>query len=314
MLTVLMATHNGADTIGRTLSAFCHVVPPAGGWTLLVVNNGSTDQTEQIVHSFRDQLPIQVVEAPTLGKSRAVNAGLGHCTGDLVVLVDDDVIPDRDFLVEWRRAADNAREFAVFGGTISPQFEVPPPDWIPDPAWMVDLYAATKPGRPSGELHFGDLDIYGPNMALRTSTVLEGHRFDERLMVGSLGLMGEDSEFVERLVSGGARAYFVAPARVQHLIHRDQVTWRWIMRRFYRLARGDLARGALRYGANVPTVLRIPRFLIRRIAGDAVSLPIALASRDRRRLAARCRTLAYNLGLAAQARAIRATPGMSTIA
>src|SRR5690606_12127703 len=46
MLSVLMATHNGADTIERTLAAMSVMEPPAGGWTLIVVNNASTDDTE----------------------------------------------------------------------------------------------------------------------------------------------------------------------------------------------------------------------------------------------------------------------------
>lgn len=43
MLTVLMATHDGSDTLERTLRAFAALDEPSGGWKLVIVNNASTD-------------------------------------------------------------------------------------------------------------------------------------------------------------------------------------------------------------------------------------------------------------------------------
>jgi glycosyltransferase involved in cell wall biosynthesis len=45
MLTVIITTtHNGTDTLGRTLEQLCALSPPPGGWKLLVVNKASTDR------------------------------------------------------------------------------------------------------------------------------------------------------------------------------------------------------------------------------------------------------------------------------
>ena len=45
MLTVLIATRNGAATLPRVLASYTQLEPPTGGWKLVVVDNGSTDGT-----------------------------------------------------------------------------------------------------------------------------------------------------------------------------------------------------------------------------------------------------------------------------
>src|SRR5215471_5623735 len=103
MLTVLIATRNGAHTLPRCLAALGQLIAPVGGWKLIVVDNGSTDATREIVESFADRLPLTYLLEPRPGKNAALNAGLDHVEGDLVVFTDDDVLARPDWLVELRR-------------------------------------------------------------------------------------------------------------------------------------------------------------------------------------------------------------------
>src|SRR6516225_223426 len=118
MLTVLIATRNGARTLPRCLGALAGLTSPPGGWKLVVVDNGSTDATREIVASFADRLPLTFLLEPRHGKNAALNAGLGSVEGDLVVFTDDDTLPRPDWLVEMRRAADEHRSFSIFGGSV----------------------------------------------------------------------------------------------------------------------------------------------------------------------------------------------------
>jgi glycosyltransferase involved in cell wall biosynthesis len=43
MVTVLLATYNGAETLPKALNAYCQLQAPTAGWKLVVVDNGSTD-------------------------------------------------------------------------------------------------------------------------------------------------------------------------------------------------------------------------------------------------------------------------------
>lgn len=63
-------------------------------WELVVVDDGSTDDTRAVLDGFDDDR-IQVVAGPARGLSAARNAGLDHVTGDVVVYLDDDNRMDR---------------------------------------------------------------------------------------------------------------------------------------------------------------------------------------------------------------------------
>ncbi len=303
MLTVLIATHNGTDTLGRTLERFGALVPPPGGWKLLVVNNASTDGTEQLVLGFSDRLPLEYLVEPRLGKPYALNTGLEHIAGDLVVFADDDVLPDPEWLVAWRHAVDRHPECSIFGGAIEPLYERDPPEWLSRvPSWGNLLFAQTDP-LPEGPLAPTGC-IYGPNMAVRAVALAGGARFDERFLVGPLGLLGDELDFVYRLAEQGNGACFVPSARVGHIVHPNQLAWRWMLRRFYRQGKLLTVFGAQRNARRPPAIFDVPRFLIRRVITSAATTPIVLLSFDRFRIFFHLQQIASDLGAIMQSRSL----------
>lgn len=54
MLTVLLATHNGAESLPRTLDSFTKLKIPEGGFNVIAVENASTDNTLEVLESFVD--------------------------------------------------------------------------------------------------------------------------------------------------------------------------------------------------------------------------------------------------------------------
>lgn len=299
MLSVLMATHNGADTIDQTLAAMSEMEAPIGGWKLVVANNASTDDTEQHVLKWRDRLPLEYLVEPRLGKSTAMNTALDHAEGDFIIMTDDDVLPDRNWLTEWRRVADTYPEVSVFGGAIVPAFEGPPPSWLIDDGCFIVLYAKT-PCQPEGEA--GPHNISGPNLAIRKSIRDQGWRFGEGFMVGQSGLMGEDSDFVRRLWTEGHKVGFAPSARVRHIVQKHQMSWRWIHRRFIRHGRTIfMLEDVRRDEESNRLVFRFPWWRLGKSVTSALHLLMAAPSRDRVRIFRQSRILAYDLGAISQA-------------
>src|SRR5258708_10520813 len=107
MLTVFIATRNGSPTLTDVLNRFTCMRAPACGWKLVVVDNGSTDRTREIVESFLTVLPLTYVFEGNLGKSVALNTGLAHLAGDLAVFTDVDVFPSCVWLLQRRKSADD---------------------------------------------------------------------------------------------------------------------------------------------------------------------------------------------------------------
>src|SRR5689334_11745006 len=106
MLTVLIASRNGEDTLGQVLDAYCRLDSPGGGWKLVVIDNASTDGTKSLVKSFETRLPLTYLFESAPGKNAALNQGLRVAEGDLVVFSDDDTVPRKDWLVQIRTVCD----------------------------------------------------------------------------------------------------------------------------------------------------------------------------------------------------------------
>ncbi|MGZ5920809.1 MAG: glycosyltransferase [Rhizomicrobium sp.] len=300
MISVLMATHNGADTIGRTLAAMSELEAPADGWKLVIVNNGSTDDTEAHILKWRERLPLEYVTEPRLGKSTAMNTALEHAEGDFIIMTDDDVLPDRNWLTEWRRVADALPQCSVFGGAIVPEFDDRPPAFEMPTTWLTVLYAKT-PDLAEGEIE--PFDVSGPNMAIRKSVYAGGERFDKGFLVGKYGLMGEDSEFVRRAWAHGHKVGFAPHARVRHIVHKEQMSWRWMQHRFFRHGHTMFMLEDVRENKDTKRLEFVfPRWRIRRVAVSLLKLLLAAASLNRQGIFSHCRSMAYDLGALQQAR------------
>ena len=118
MITVVFATHNGSRTLPMMLEALERLDEPEGGWTLIAVENGSTDETPAILDRFRRRLPLQVLHQPKRGKNAALNLAVPHFRSDLVVFTDDDVVPHQDWLRRMQSVAAAQPDFTIFSGRV----------------------------------------------------------------------------------------------------------------------------------------------------------------------------------------------------
>ena len=58
-LTILFSTRNGEKVLPRTLSAYVGLRQPSVSWKLIIVDNGSSNSTPEILKSFQEKLPIE---------------------------------------------------------------------------------------------------------------------------------------------------------------------------------------------------------------------------------------------------------------
>lgn len=114
-LSVILPCYNGAATLAVQLDALTRQHWP-GGWEVLVVNNGSTDNSMNIVDRYAGRLPgLVIVEAhkpgtPRKGVPHSYNCGIRFATGDAFVFceADDEVAPG------WLEAMGRALEQHAF--------------------------------------------------------------------------------------------------------------------------------------------------------------------------------------------------------
>lgn len=95
-VSVVVPVLNGATTIADLLTALANQADAPSDTTIIVVDNGSSDATADIVAGF----PVTLLREPKPGPSAARNRGLAASRDDVVVFADADTLPSRRWLTE----------------------------------------------------------------------------------------------------------------------------------------------------------------------------------------------------------------------
>jgi glycosyltransferase involved in cell wall biosynthesis len=237
VITVMLASRNGARHLKRVMDAFAALQAPEGGWKLIAVDNASTDGTGDVMRAYAGRLPLTVLTEPMPGKNRALNRALELAEGDFYIFADDDVVVGRDWLVAWREAADAHPDYDLFAGCTKPLWPSEPPQHLLTGV-NVSVLFATHAGVNEGPCPA--YQMYGTNMAIRARVFDDGVRFDDGIGPdgSTIYAMGSDTEMANRLEALGFKCWFAARPAVGHIIRPEQLDQNWILARGYRWGRG----------------------------------------------------------------------------
>jgi len=206
-------------------------VPSDVAWEIVIVNNNSTDHTDDVIGEYVGRLRVRREFEPRGGKSNALNRAVDVAKGDYIVWTDDDVVVDPSWLAAYVEAFHRWPEAAVFGGRITPKYDSPVEKWvIESESDLVGPYAIRDFGDDVLRLSADDEDHfpYGANLAIR-ATEQRAFRYDTKLgPVPNRIRNGEETDVIHRILGSGATGYWIPGAMVEHCIGRDRQTVRYI--------------------------------------------------------------------------------------
>ena len=98
-VSVVMPAHNAAAFIADTISSA--LAQSLSHFELLIVDDGSTDETAAIARQFASRDPrIRIFTTVNLGASGARNIGMEQARGELIAFLDSDDLWSRDYLAQ----------------------------------------------------------------------------------------------------------------------------------------------------------------------------------------------------------------------
>jgi glycosyltransferase involved in cell wall biosynthesis len=307
-LSLIICTRNRKSDLRRLLTLAPTWDPPGSDWEILVVDNGSSDGTAEMVAEVaaRLHLPARVVREERPGHSRARNAGIAAAAGDLLAFTDDDVEPDPAWLAAMVEVA-RRREEMAFGGRVIPRWSGPPP------AWLVTEGPYRITGGAVLAYDYGDQERecdasmfvpVGACMFFRQEVFERLGGFREDLgRQGTELISADDSEFFFRVRGAGLRVVYAPSVVLHHPVDVSRAT-RAYHRRWY----WDLGRSFARW-RGVPESSRIflgfPGAALRQVALDAARYLGALVTGPREARLFRELRLRAALGQALEARRLR---------
>ena len=101
-VSVVMPTHDKAPFLERTLASWLH--QRMHDYELIVVADGCTDDTDDVLARFRTRLPLRSLQVDKTGRAGARNRGIEIASGPVLVFSDDDRLVHPDFLDAHLRA------------------------------------------------------------------------------------------------------------------------------------------------------------------------------------------------------------------
>lgn len=232
-ISLIVCTRDRDRQLERTLHEIARI-DTGIDWELVVVDNASSDATEEVIEEFVERTRIEVrhVFEPKVGLSRARNRGCRSAMGQVIGLTDDDCYPARDYLDQMIEVFDR-HDVGFAGGRILLH--------DPEDAPVTVREASTAEPLPPRSFPWAGF-IQGANMAFRSEVFRDLGGFDESIGAGT-PFPAADIEFCARASDRGWRGgYFPGPTVFHHHGRRGG-------ERIRRL-RADYARGRGAYYAK----------------------------------------------------------------
>ena len=91
-LSVVIPTFNRQRVLERTLPSLLAQDFPPENYEIIVVVDGSTDGTAQMLRELKPMCAFRVLDSPHRGPGAARNLGIRAAVGELVLFLDDDLV------------------------------------------------------------------------------------------------------------------------------------------------------------------------------------------------------------------------------
>ena len=196
MISVIVCTYNGSSTIRDTLEGVLKLDYP--NFEVLVVNDGSTDHTEEIIKEY----PVRLITNSQGGLSTARNTGMYNAKGEILAYIDDDAYPDPHWLRYLAYSYATSDHACIGGPNIPPEGD--------------GFYATCVANAPGGPVHVLLNDeiaehVPGCNMTFRRDALMLIDGFDPVYRNA-----GDDVDVCWRIQQSGRTVGFHPSAIVWH--------------------------------------------------------------------------------------------------
>lgn len=303
-VSVILCTYNRARNLLAALESLAgSEIPASITWEVLVIDNNSTDETQEVTEDFCRRYPgrFRYLSEPRPGKSNALNTGIANARAEILAFVDDDVTVTPTWLQNLTAGFRAGKWAGIAGRVLAAQAFTPPPwlswgdgvQWQCGGAFRFDplsiVFAHFDLGDQARRLRI-DCPPCGANMAFRKWVFEKYGGFRTDLGPGpnrDVPRSSEDTEFGRRLINAGEPLCYEPSAVVHHPIPESRVTKEYHLSWWFDFGRANIVERGDR-----PSLLGIPwdylSLLQRSVEISVASLQAVFASGPHKRFFCQC--------------------------
>lgn len=205
---IIVPSYNRQDEIQELIHSFIQLDFPNERFELIIVDDSSTDGTDQLVTRFQtdSKINLRYLSQRHEGPGAARNLGMEKARGDFFIFVDSDCTVDKN----WLRAIDHELQDSnadAFGGPDSYREDFPP--LLKAINYSMTSFLTTGGIRGHKRKKLGKFYPRSFNMGLRREVYQK---------IGGFGSLrhGQDIEFSNRIINSGAKIAHIENAIVFH--------------------------------------------------------------------------------------------------
>jgi glycosyltransferase involved in cell wall biosynthesis len=238
-ITIIIPTRNRSKLILKALDSVVNQTLSKKYFEVIIIDNGSTDDTKYIVYGFIEKIDNLVYiydENPGLHIGR--HLGLLAAKTEILVYCDDDIEATPTWLEGILESFED-KSVALVGGKNLPNFESTPP------SWLLKIYEKRPKQKILGHLSildFGDEIkeinpnfVFGCNFSIRKTILMEAGGFHpDGMPQDIIKYRGDGESYVSRyIMDKGYKTIYNPKASVYHLCSKNRMTKKYFAQRSF---------------------------------------------------------------------------------
>jgi glycosyltransferase involved in cell wall biosynthesis len=232
-ISIIIPTYNRSYHICKTIDSFVKQKYKSGLFEIIIVDNNSTDDTKNIIHSYIEKnktlVNISYLFESRQGVHFARNSAISKSKYEILYFTDDDMLADENLLSEIIKPFLFDKKVATATGKVLPIWEKTPPNWILKhfSNQYLSLFDTNDDFLITKQINF----LYSCHQLIKKEVLIECEGYnpeyvkDRYLGDGETGLNN-------KLKQKGYKFGMNASSLIYHIIPSSRITQKYINKRF----------------------------------------------------------------------------------
>ncbi len=237
---IIAPTRNRSKWLISAIRSFVEQDFPSSQYEIIVVDNGSTDNTREITEHIAsvNKYTIRYIYEPVPGLLSGRHCGALEAKGEILIFVDDDIEAVKGWLSAIMAEFEDDSVHLV-GGPSLPRYEADPPAWVDKYcSWKEDQLTCGSLSlldKGKERMEIDPVCVWGLNFAIRRKTLFELGGFHPDNIPRYLQHFQGDGEtgLAMKIKAKGLKAVYAPGAKVYHHIPRERLTATYFENRFF---------------------------------------------------------------------------------
>jgi GT2 family glycosyltransferase len=216
LISVVLPTYNRLDQLKQVVAGLERQNFPRHQYEVIVVSDGAVDGTNEYLKGLKTTLQLRPILQRNQGVAAARNHGVYRAKGQLILFVDDDVVPEPELIGQhWQSHQEHGDDVIVLGPMNSPP-DFPMSPWV---LWEQRMLLKQYESMVQGRWQPTARQFYTGNTSLARHHIVAVGGFDPAFR------RAEDVELAYRLADRGLRFVFNPAAVGHHYARRSFNSW-----------------------------------------------------------------------------------------